>query len=168
MKLGCINSRRPSKPNLPSAHKPYKLLAPIGVCRTLSSLTYQIPQSPIASTKMNWSLLNCFPSTKLPSYYYRYGKIRIWLNVPLNDMSIERVRVKEFVESNDEDCGWVNLVFLQGFSLKILSGSSLHFVGIRVFIVVYVRNVKSQFSSKQGILATQSCDWNELRVWVAS
>ena len=41
------------------------------------------------------------------------------------------------------------------FSLKILSGSSLYFVGIRVFIVVYVRNVKSEFSSKQGILATQ-------------
>ena len=31
------------------------------------------------------------------------------------------------------------------FSLKILSGSSLYFVGIRVFIVVYVRNVKYHF-----------------------
>ena len=40
------------------------------------------------------------------------------------------------------------------FSLKILFGSSLHFVSIRVFIVMYVRNVKSQFSAKQGILAT--------------
>ena len=50
------------------------------------------------------------------------------------------------------------------FFLKILSGSSLYFVGIRVFIVVYVRNVKSQFSSKQGILATQSREWNESRV----
>ena len=50
------------------------------------------------------------------------------------------------------------------FSLKILSGSSLHFVGIRVFIVVYVRNVKSQFSSKQGMLATKPCEWNESRV----
>ena len=50
------------------------------------------------------------------------------------------------------------------FSLKILSGSFLYFVGIRVFIVVYVRNVKSQFSSKQGILATQSREWNESRV----
>ena len=49
------------------------------------------------------------------------------------------------------------------FFLKILSGSSLYFVGIRVFIVVYVRNVKSQFSSKQGILATQSREWNESR-----
>ena len=33
------------------------------------------------------------------------------------------------------------------FSLKILSGSSLHFVGIRVFILEYVRNVKSHFST---------------------
>ena len=49
------------------------------------------------------------------------------------------------------------------FSLGFLSGNSLHFVGIRVFIVVYVRNVKIQFSSKQGILATQPRDWNELR-----
>ena len=28
-----------------------------------------------------------------------------WLNVPLKDMSMERVRVKEFGESKDEDCG---------------------------------------------------------------
>ena len=49
------------------------------------------------------------------------------------------------------------------FSLKILSRSSLHFVGIRVFIVMYVRNVKSQFSSKQDILATQPRGWNESR-----
>ena len=42
------------------------------------------------------------------------------------------------------------------FSLKILSGSSLHFMGIRVFIVGYVRNVKSNFSTKKGVLATHS------------
>ena len=47
-----------------------------------------------------------------------------------------------------------SILFFSKISLKILFGSSLHFVGIRVFIVVYVRNVKSQFSSKQGILAT--------------
>ena len=79
IKLGYMNSRRPSKPNLPSAPKPSKLLATTGLRRTLSSLVYRIPQSPIASTKMNWSLLNCFPSTKIPSHRYRYGKIRIWL-----------------------------------------------------------------------------------------
>ena len=29
----------------------------------------------------------------------------IWLNVPLKDMSMERVRVEEFGESKDKDCG---------------------------------------------------------------
>ena len=33
------------------------------------------------------------------------------------------------------------LVFSRVSLTKILSGSSLHFVGIRVFIVVYVKNV---------------------------
>ena len=44
------------------------------------------------------------------------------------------------------------------FFSRFLSQNSLWklftFRGIRVFIVEYVRNVKSQFSSKQGILAT--------------
>ena len=57
---------------------------------------------------------------------------------------MERKRVEEFGESKDKDCGRVNLVFLQGFSLKILSRSTQHFVGIRVFIVGYMRNAKSQ------------------------
>ena len=48
-----MNSRRPSKPNLPSAPKPSKLLVPTGLHQTLSSLAYRIPQSPIGSTKMN-------------------------------------------------------------------------------------------------------------------
>ena len=105
IKLGYMNSRRPFKLNLPSAPKPSKLLAPIWLCQTLSSLTYWIPQQPIASTKMNWSLLNCFPSTKIPFHRYGQGEIRIWLNVPLKDVSMKRVRVKEFGESKDEDCG---------------------------------------------------------------
>ena len=79
IKLGYMNSRRPFKPNLPSALKPSKLLALTGLRQTLSSLTYRILQSPIASTKMNWSLLNCFPSTKMPPHKYGYGEIRIWL-----------------------------------------------------------------------------------------
>ena len=41
-------------------------------------------------------------------------------------------------------------MFLNRFSLKILSRSSLHFVGIRVFIVGYVRNVEIHFFSKTG------------------
>ena len=99
-----MNSDRPSKPNLPDAPKPSKLLAPMGLRLTLSSLAYWIPQSPITSTKMNWSLPNCFSSTKMPPHRYEYGEIRIWLNIHLKDMSMERVRVNEFGESKDEDC----------------------------------------------------------------
>ena len=54
---------------------------------------------------MNWSLPNYFSSTKMPPHRYGYGEIRIWQNVPLKDMSMERVRVEEFGESNDENCG---------------------------------------------------------------
>ena len=42
--LRYMNSNRPSKPNLPNAPKPSKLLAPTRLCRTVSSLTFQIPQ----------------------------------------------------------------------------------------------------------------------------
>ena len=41
----------------------------------------------------------------MPPHGYEYGVIRIWQNVPLKDMSMERMRVEEFGESNDEDCG---------------------------------------------------------------
>ena len=36
-------------------------------------------------------------------------------------------------------------------------------MGIRVFIVVCMRNAKSHVSTKKGILVTQPCDWNESR-----
>ena len=42
-------------------------------------------------------------------------------NVPLKDVTMERMRVEELGESKDEDC----------VPLKILSRSSLHFVGIK-------------------------------------
>ena len=54
---------------------------------------------------MNWFFLNYFPSTKIPPHRYEYSEIRIWLNVLLKDMSMERVRVEEFGESKDEGCG---------------------------------------------------------------
>ena len=41
------------------------------------------------------------------------GKVRkVLANEPLKDVTIERVRVKEFVESLCKDYGCVNLVFL--------------------------------------------------------
>ena len=42
--LGCMNSNRPSKPNLPDAPKPSKLLALTELRLTLSSLAYRISQ----------------------------------------------------------------------------------------------------------------------------
>ena len=65
-------------------------------------------------------------------------------NEPFKGMSMDMVKVEEF-ENQTYKIMDESILF---FSLKILSGSSLYFVGIRVFIVVYVRNVKSQFSSK--------------------
>ena len=41
-------------------------------------------------------------------------------------------------------------------SLSKFSLEALYFMGIMIFIVEYVRNVKSHFFEKQGILATQS------------
>ena len=68
-------------------------------------------------------------------------------------MTTERVRVEEFGESNVLDCGWINLVVLWGFFLKILSKNSLHFVGIKVFIVGYEKECEK---SKQYALASHS------------
>ena len=42
------------------------------------------------------------------------------------------------------------LFFSRVSFLKILSGSSLHFVGIRVFIVGCMRNAKSQFQPNRA------------------
>ena len=80
-------------------------------------------------------------------------------------MSTERVRVEEFGELNNEDYGLVNLVFLQDFSLKILSRSSLHFIGISVFIVMCMRNAKSQFQPNKAfwrleLMTGMNCEFN--------
>ena len=75
-------------------------------------------------------------------------------NVPLKYLTMERKRVEEFEESQCEDCGRINLVFLYGFSLKNLSGSSLHFVGIRgIYTRVRMECEESGFS-KQSWLTT--------------
>ena len=74
-------------------------------------------------------------------------------NKPLKDLTMERMRVEEFEESLCKDCEWVNLVFLLGFSLKIVSGSFLHFVGMRgIYTGVRMECEESSFK-KQGWLA---------------
>ena len=47
-----MNSRRPSKPNLPNVPKPSELLIQWGYVEPISSLAYWIPLYPIASTNM--------------------------------------------------------------------------------------------------------------------
>ena len=75
-------------------------------------------------------------------------------NKPLKDLTMERKRVEEFEESLNEDWGRINLVFLWSFSLKILSGSSLSFVGKRdIYTGVRMECEESSFS-KQGWLMT--------------
>ena len=76
---------------------------------------------------------------------------------------MERVRVEEFGESKDEDCGWVNLVFLQDFSLKILFGSSLHFVGIKGIYIGVCMECEESIFPKQSELATWPRDLTEAR-----
>ena len=68
---------------------------------------------------------------------------------------MERVKVEEFENQRykivDESFLFFSKVSLSKFSLEALY---IHFVGIRVFIVGYVRNVKSNFFAKQGIPMT--------------
>ena len=58
--------------------------------------------------------------------------------------------------------------FSLGFSLKILSRSSLHFMGIRVFIVRYEMKREKSVFNKIGCTSDSLRDWNESRVSVAS
>ena len=90
------------------------------------------------------------------------GMVRkVLTNEPLKDVTMEMVRVEEFEESLCKDCGWVNLVFLQGFSLKILSRSSLHFVSIRG-IYTGVRN-----ECKESFFHNRVDWWLGLATWLS-
>ena len=70
-----MNSRRPSKPNLPNVPKPSKLLLQQGSAEPIFSLAYRI-------TLLDHSIyqyeigpfLIAFQSTKQPSHRYGYGE----------------------------------------------------------------------------------------------
>ena len=79
--LEYINSNRLSKPNLLDAPKPSKLLAPIGLHRTLSSLTYRILQLAHCINQINWLSFELLPKHQKPSQSYKCGKVRIWLKI---------------------------------------------------------------------------------------
>ena len=96
-----MNSRRPSKPNLPNVPKPSKLLLQRGYAEPISSLACRIPRiyqyevGPFltASQTPNGLL------TDMSMVRKGFG------NVPLKNVTMERKKVEEFEESLCEDCG---------------------------------------------------------------
>ena len=100
-----MNSRRPSKPNLPNVPKPSKLLLQWGYIELISSLAYRIPLLDHSINQYEiGSFLIASQSTKQLSH--RMGMVRKGFgNVPLKDITMERKRVEEFEESLCEDCG---------------------------------------------------------------
>ena len=95
-----MNSNRPSKPNLHDAPKPSKILAPTGLCLTLSSLAYRIPQ-----------LAHCINQNELVLFWTAsqtprtFSQLWMWWGKdlakdPFKGMTMEKMRVKEFGETN--------------------------------------------------------------------
>ena len=74
-----MNSKRPSKYNLPNVPKPSKLLLQRGYAELISSLAYRIPllDYSIYQYKIG-PFLTASQSTKQPSHRYGYGEKRFW------------------------------------------------------------------------------------------
>ena len=100
-----MNSRRPSKPNLPNVPKPSKLLLQRGYAKPISSLTYRIPL--LDHSIYQYEIGPFLTATQIPNGLLTYmGMVRKGFgNVPLKDLTMERKRVEEFEESLCEDCG---------------------------------------------------------------
>ena len=100
-----MNSRRPSKPNLPNVPKPSKLLLQRGYAEPISSLAYRIP---LLDHSINQYEIDPFlTASQIPNGLLRdMGMVRkCFGNVPLKDLTMERKRVEEFEESLCEDYG---------------------------------------------------------------
>ena len=70
-----MNSRRPSKPNLPNVPKPSKLLLQRGYAETISSLAYRILLLDYSIYQYEISpFLTTSRSTKQPFHRYGYGE----------------------------------------------------------------------------------------------
>ena len=73
-----MNSRRPSKPNLPNVPKPSKLLLQRGSAEPISSLTYWIPLLDHSIYQYEIGpFLTAFQSTKQLSHRYGYGEKKV-------------------------------------------------------------------------------------------
>ena len=100
-----MNSRRPSKPNLPNVPKPSKLLLQRGYAEPISSLAFRIPL--LDHSIYQYEIGPFFTDSQTPnSLLTDMGMVRKGFgNVPLKDLAMERKRVEEFEESLCEDCG---------------------------------------------------------------
>ena len=100
-----MNSRRPSKPNLPNVPKPSKLLVQRGYAEPIFSLAYRIP---LLDNSINqYEIVPFLTTSQTPNGLPTdMGMVRKGFgNVPLKDLTMERKRVEEFEESLCEDCG---------------------------------------------------------------
>ena len=100
-----MNSRRPSKPNLPNVPKPSKLLLQQGYAEPISSLAYRIPL--LDHSIYQYEISPFLTASQTPNGLLTdMGMMRKGFgNVPLKDLTMERKRVEEFEESLREDCG---------------------------------------------------------------
>ena len=99
-----MNSRKPSKPNLPNVPKPSKLLLQRGYAEPISSLTYRIS---LLDHSINQYEIGLFLTvSQAPNGLLTdMGMVRKdFGNEPLKDITMERMRVEEFEESLCEDC----------------------------------------------------------------
>ena len=88
-----MNSRRPSKPNLPNVPKPSKLLLQWGCAQPISSLTYRIP---LFDHSINQYEIGPFLTTsQTPNGILTYmGMVRKdFGNVLLKDLAMEKKKV---------------------------------------------------------------------------
>ena len=100
-----MNSRRPSKPNLPNVSKPSKILLQRGYAEPISSLTCRIPL--LDHSIYQYEIGPFLTASQTPNGLLTdMGMVRKGFgNVPLKDLTMERKRVEEFEKSLYEDCG---------------------------------------------------------------
>ena len=100
-----MNSKRPSKPNLPNVPKPSKLLLRRGYIEHISSLTYRIPL--LDHIINQYEICPFLTASQTPNGLLTdMGMVKkCFGNVPLKDLTMKRKRVEEFEESLCEDCG---------------------------------------------------------------
>ena len=100
-----MNSRRPSKPNLPNVPKPSKLLLQRDFPEPISSLASRIPL--LDYSIYQYEIGPFLTASQAPNgLFIDVGMVRNGFgNESLNDVTMERMRVEEFEESLCEDCG---------------------------------------------------------------